>query len=165
MGNYTEPARRFNGENSLSNKQCRAARHAHTQERGRRPSSHQAQHRSQDESGNCALRVQSRPTLCSPARLLRPWDSLGEKTGVGCHALLQGIFPTQRSNPGLLHCRRILHCLSHLRQGESIICMEELKLFRRKTGINLHGLGLAMGSVLSALSPSVFPVFFKLKYS
>ena len=33
--------------------------------------------------------------------------------GVGCHALLQGIFPTQGSNPGLLHCRQILYHLSH----------------------------------------------------
>ena len=33
-------------------------------------------------------------------------------TGVGCHALLQGIFPTQESNPGLPHCRQILYCLS-----------------------------------------------------
>ena len=31
----------------------------------------------------------------------------------GYHALLQGIFPTQGSNPGLLHCRRILYHLSH----------------------------------------------------
>ena len=30
-----------------------------------------------------------------------------------CHALLQGIFPTQGSNPGLLHCRQILYQLSH----------------------------------------------------
>ena len=40
-------------------------------------------------------------------------DSLGENTGVGCHALLQGIFPTQGWNPGLLHCRWILYQLSH----------------------------------------------------
>ena len=32
---------------------------------------------------------------------------------MGCHFLLQGIFPTQRSNPGLLHCRQILYHLSH----------------------------------------------------
>ena len=31
----------------------------------------------------------------------------------GCHPLLQGIFPTQGSNPGLPHCRWILYCLSH----------------------------------------------------
>ena len=36
-------------------------------------------------------------------RLLCPWDFLGKNTGVGCHFLLQGIFPTQRSNPRLLH--------------------------------------------------------------
>ena len=40
-------------------------------------------------------------------------DSPGKNTGVGCHALLQEIFPTQRLNPGLLHCREILYWLSH----------------------------------------------------
>ena len=49
---------------------------------------------------------------CEPvdvaARLLCPWDSRGRDAGVGCHSLLQGIFPTQRSNPGLPHCRQIL---------------------------------------------------------
>ena len=39
------------------------------------------------------------------ARLLCPWDSPDENTGVGCHFLLQGIFLTQGSNSGLLHCR------------------------------------------------------------
>ena len=38
---------------------------------------------------------------------------MGKNTGVGCHALLQGIFPIQGSNPGLLHCRWILYHLSH----------------------------------------------------
>ena len=37
------------------------------------------------------------------AALLCPWDSPGKNTGVGCHCLLQGIFPTQGSNPRLLH--------------------------------------------------------------
>ena len=37
----------------------------------------------------------------------------GKNTGVGSHSLLQGIFPTQGSDPGLLHCRRILSHLSH----------------------------------------------------
>ena len=40
-------------------------------------------------------------------------DSPGKNTGVGCHDLLQGIFPTQGSNPGLSHCRRILYQLSY----------------------------------------------------
>ena len=38
-----------------------------------------------------------------PARLLCPWVSPGKNTGVGCHALLQGIFLTLGSNPRLLH--------------------------------------------------------------
>ena len=41
------------------------------------------------------------PMGCSPPRLLCPWDSPGQNTGVGCHLLLQGIFPTPGSNPGL----------------------------------------------------------------
>jgi len=40
-------------------------------------------------------------------------DSPGRNTGVGCHALLQELFPTQGSNPDLLHCRQILYHLSH----------------------------------------------------
>ena len=40
-------------------------------------------------------------------------DSPGKSTEVGCHALLQGIFSTQGSNPGLPHCSRILYHLSH----------------------------------------------------
>ena len=43
-----------------------------------------------------------------PTRLLRPWDSPGKSAGVGCHCLLQGIFPTRASNPGLPHCRQTL---------------------------------------------------------
>ena len=38
----------------------------------------------------------------SPPRLLYPWNFPGKNTGVGCHFLLQGIFPTQGSNPHLL---------------------------------------------------------------
>ena len=46
-------------------------------------------------------------------------DSPGKNTRVGCHALLQEIFPTRGSNPGLSHCRWILYCLSH--QGSLIV--------------------------------------------
>ena len=42
-------------------------------------------------------------------------DSSGKNTGVSCHALLQGIFPTQGSNPGLLHSRQIVYRMSHQR--------------------------------------------------
>ena len=47
--------------------------------------------------------------------------SPGKNTGVGCHFLLQGIFPTQGSNPDLLDCRQTLHWLSH--QGGLSLCM------------------------------------------
>ena len=40
-------------------------------------------------------------------------NSPGKNTGVGCHALLQGFFPTQGSNPGLPHCRQILYYLNN----------------------------------------------------
>ena len=46
-------------------------------------------------------------------RLLCPWGSPGKNTGAGCHFLLQGIFLTQGSNPGLLHWRWILYHLNH----------------------------------------------------
>ena len=48
-----------------------------------------------------------------PHRLYSLWNSPGQNTGVGSLSLLQGIFLTQGSNPGLLHCRRILYQLSH----------------------------------------------------
>ena len=47
------------------------------------------------------------------SRLLCPWDSPGKNTGVGCHAFLQGVFPTQGLKPDLLHCRWILYHMSH----------------------------------------------------
>ena len=59
--------------------------------------------------GLCSV-TQSCPTLCDPMDCSLPGssvqgDSPGKNTGVGCCALLQGIFPTQGSNPGLPHCR------------------------------------------------------------
>ena len=58
------------------------------------------------------------PTLCNPMDCSPPGsyvlgDSPGKNIGVGCHFLLQGIFPMQGSNPGLPHCRWILYQLSH----------------------------------------------------
>ena len=64
------------------------------------------------------LVAQSCPTLCDPMDCSPPGssiheDSPGKNTRVGCHALLQGIFPTQGLNPGLLHCRQVLYHLCH----------------------------------------------------
>ena len=53
------------------------------------------------------------PDELQPTILLCPWDSPGQNTGVGSLFLLQGIFPSQGSKPGLPHCRRILYHLSH----------------------------------------------------
>ena len=61
--------------------------------------------------------AQSCPTLCnrmdcSLPGFSHPWGFPGESTGVGFHFLLQGIFLTQGSIPGLLHCRQMLYPLS-----------------------------------------------------
>ena len=48
-----------------------------------------------------------------PHGLYSPWTSPGQNTGVGSLSLLQGIFPTQGSNPGLPPCRQSLYQLSH----------------------------------------------------
>ena len=55
-----------------------------------------------------------------PATLLCPWDFPGKSTGIGCHFLLQGVFPTQGSDLSLPNCRYILYHLSHQRQGTKI---------------------------------------------
>jgi len=56
-----------------------------------------------------------------------PGDFLGKNTGVGCHALLQGIFPTQGSNPGFLHCRWILYHLRKPKRHKNLIQFINLK--------------------------------------
>ena len=53
------------------------------------------------------------PMDCSPSGSSVHGDSPGKNTRVGCHALLQAIFPIQGLNPGLPHCRWILHHVSH----------------------------------------------------
>ena len=64
-------------------------------------------HSHQSAAAAAAKSLQSCPTLrphrWQPARLPRPLDSPGKNTGVGCHFLLWEIFPTQGSNPHLLH--------------------------------------------------------------
>ena len=49
-----------------------------------------------------------------PTTLLRPWDFPSKRTRVDCHFLLQRIFSTQGSNPGLPHCRQTLYHLNHI---------------------------------------------------
>ena len=61
------------------------------------------------ESESCSVMSDS----LWPHSLYSLWNSPGQNTGVGSLSLLQGIFPTQGSNPGLPHCRQILYQLSH----------------------------------------------------
>ena len=82
---------------------------------------------------------QSCPTLCDLMDCTLPdssvyGDSLGKNTGVGSHALLQGIFPTQRSNPSLLcllHWQVYSLPLSHL--GSPMIPNQALKISAHST--------------------------------
>ena len=74
--------------------------------------------------------------LCSPPGSSVYGDSPGKNIGVGCHALLQGIFPVQGSNPGLLHCRQILYHLSH--QG-SPSCLQEMNfIYKHKNKLKVE---------------------------
>ena len=63
----------------------------------------------ESESESCSVVSNS----LQPNGLYSPWNSLGQNNGVSSLSLLQGIFPTQVSNPGLPHCRWILYQLSH----------------------------------------------------
>ena len=79
------------------------------------------------------------PTLCDPwtaaCQTLLSRDFPGKDTRVGCHFLLQGILPTQGSNPGLLHCRQFLYQLSY--QGSSLLYEKTYKI---KIKGNTHNL-------------------------
>ena len=105
------------------------------------------------------------PQGLQPARLLGPWDLPGKNTGVDCHFLLQGIFPTQGLNLGLLHYRWILYQLSQ--QGGHIMftfCLikfipEKLLtctylLYRTISGLHTRSLGILMESSPSYWSRS-----------
>ena len=63
------------------------------------------------ESESCSVVTDS----LLPHGLYRPRNSPGQNTGVGCHSLLQGIFPIQGLNTGLSHCR---HSLAAEPQGK-----------------------------------------------
>ena len=64
------------------------------------------------QSDSCVVKV-TQLCLFATHGLYSPWNFPGQNTGVGSLSLLQGIFPTQGSNPGLPYCRRILYQLSH----------------------------------------------------
>ena len=79
------------------------------------------------------------PHGLQPARLLCPWNSPGQNTDVVSHSLLEGIFLTQESNLGLLHCRWSLYHLNH--QGNYVT----LYISKYWVGQNIH-LGFSITS-------------------
>ena len=66
-----------------------------------------------------------------------PRNSQGQNTAVGSLSLLQSIFPTQGSNPGLLHCRQILYQLSHQGVG-SLSFLQQIFLTQELNQDLLH---------------------------
>ena len=72
---------------------------------------------------SCSVVASLRPR--GPTRLLCPWGFPSKNTRVDSHSLLHGIFPTQGSNPGLLHCRWDFHSLSH--QGSLVYSVSSVK--------------------------------------
>ena len=73
-------------------------------------------------------------TLCDPMVF---HGTPGMNTGVGCYFLLQGVFLIQGWNPGILHCRWILYCLSHLASLPYVYYLKENSLIRKIAHINL----------------------------
>ena len=110
------------------------------------------------------LVAQSCLTLCDPMDCSPPGssvhgDSPGKNTGVGCHALLQGIFPTQGLNPGLPHYRWILYHMSH--QGSSWILKWVANSFSRRFSQlrNWTGVSCIAGRFFTSWATREAPIF------
>ena len=84
--------------------------------------------------------------------LYSPWNSPGQNTGVGNLSLLQGIFPTQGSNPGPPHCRWILYQLSH-RVNE---LLDQISEMNKEPIISVSPILSPPPPSLSALFPSPY---------
>ena len=77
---------------------------------------------------------QSCPTLFETMDC--PWNSTGQNTGVGSLSLLQGIFPIQGSNLGLLYCWKILYHLSCTFVDVSLEFLEQCRILQDP--VNIH---------------------------
>ena len=97
------------------------------------------------------MSAQSCPTLCDPMdcspSVICLWDFPGKNTGLDCHFLLQGIFPTQGSKPDLPHCRQILYYLSH--QGRPNYLPEAPSLNAILLEVRISPYELGVGTVSS----------------
>ena len=90
-----------------------------------------------------------------PHGLYSPWNSPGQNTGVGSRSLLQRIFPTQGSNPGLSHCRQIFYQLSH-REAPWVIFLFKFKM-GHKASETVCNISNAFGSELVTKEMRVNP--------
>ena len=101
---------------------------------------------------------QSGPTLCKPTRLLCPGNSLSKNAGVGGHSLLQEIFLTQGSNPGLPHCRQLLYHLTY--QGNPSVSIMSFKAKGSNPGSHAVVCVYVLLCLFSFLWPRIFPHLF-----
>ena len=78
-----------------------------------------------------------------PTRFLCPWNSPGKNTGVGSNSLLQGILPTQGSNPGLPQCRQIFYICATREAPYKVIyyfLIAAITNCHKLSGLKQHGL-------------------------
>ena len=106
------------------------------------------------------LVTRSSPTLCDPMVCRPPGssvheDSPGKNTSVGCHALPQGIFPTQGSNLGPLHCRRILTIWATMYVCIVCVCILLQILFHCRLLYNIE-----YSSLCYTVGPCCLPVLY-----
>ena len=102
------------------------------------------------------MSVSMRPHELQPTRLLCPWNSPGKNTAMGCHALLQGIFPIQVSNSHLLHCRWIPYPLSHLRSPKQTYYCLFYKKYIIWINVNIPPRGFNLLFLHSNFQPQLF---------
>ena len=107
--------------------------------------------------GRCRFLLQQCSESCSvmsdflrPHRLHSSRNSLGQNTGMGSLSLLQGIFPTQGSNPGLPHCKQILYQLSH--QGSPTEVKHKSPNMMRENLINRPCVSLTLNVIAPLLT-------------
>ena len=100
------------------------------------------------------LVTQSYLTLCDPMDCSLPdstvhGDSPGKNTGVGFHALLQGIFPIQGLNPGLLHCRWVLLMSEPPGKPNAVLCNSYHCSNHPASNLHLHVYNIFFHTVLN----------------
>ena len=116
---------------------------------------------------SCLVMADSlQPQGLQHARLLCPWDFSGKNIGVGCHFLLQRIFPTQGSNLDLLHCRQTLYRPSHQGnpsfgkdslhwKGRSHVATPDKQSWEMYRWVSTCFVSVALAKVFMSASPSL----------